>query len=388
MSNWRFSNYASRLVPSAIRGLADIQGAADTIHFGPGQPDETVFPIDGIRRSLDRILATAETGRPALQYGPSDGDPRLRDLIAAYMEARGVRCGREHVLLTNGSQQALHFVAALLLEPGDTMAVQTPTYPGALQIFIARGAAIRSIDDVARDPAERPALIYAMANFHNPTGSTMSLEQRRALLALARARGAVVVEDDPYEVVRFEGEPLPPLLALDAHAIDEARALYLGTFSKSVVPGFRIGWVVAPREVIAALASMKQTEDLQAGMLAQACLADVFETMLSAHAERLRAAYRRRRDAMIDALAGAAGNLATWSVPSGGFFLWLTLPEGFDTSAMLPRAARNGVTYVPGRAFYHDGGGANRLRLSYSSAPPERIGEGVRRLVETIRACT
>jgi hypothetical protein len=266
------------------------------------------------------------------------------------------------------------------------MAVQVPTYPGALQIFAARGAAIRSLEDIERDPAARPALIYAMANFHNPTGRSMALEERRALLALARARGAVVVEDDPYEVVRYEGEPLPPLLALDAPVIDEARALYLGTFSKSVVPGFRIGWVVGPRPVIAALASMKQTEDLQAGMLAQACLADIFGTMSSVHAERLRAAYRKRRDAMVEALARAAGNLATWSVPSGGFFLWLTLPEGLDTSAMLPHAARNGVTYVPGRAFYHDGGGANRLRLSYSSAPPERIGEGVRRLVETIRA--
>jgi DNA-binding transcriptional MocR family regulator len=386
MPNWRFSNYANRLVPSAIRGLADMQGAADTIHFGPGQPDETVFPVDDIRQSLDRILAAPAAGRQALQYGPSDGDPRLRDLIAAYMAQRGVRCTRENVLLTNGSQQALHFVAALLLEPGDVMAVQVPTYPGALQIFAARGAAIRSLEDIERDPAARPALIYAMANFHNPTGRSMALEERRALLALARARGAVVVEDDPYEVVRYEGEPLPPLLALDAPVIDEARALYLGTFSKSVVPGFRIGWVVGPRPVIAALASMKQTEDLQAGMLAQACLADIFGTMSSVHAERLRAAYRKRRDAMVEALARAAGNLATWSVPSGGFFLWLTLPEGLDTSAMLPHAARNGVTYVPGRAFYHDGGGANRLRLSYSSAPPERIGEGVRRLVETIRA--
>jgi DNA-binding transcriptional MocR family regulator len=303
------------------------------------------------------------------------------------MAAKGVRCGRENVLLTNGSQQALHFVAALLLEPGQTVAVQTPTYPGALQIFAASGATIRSLVEIERDPAARPALIYAMANFHNPTGSSMSLDERRALLALARARGAVVVEDDPYEVVRFEGEPLPPLLALDAPAIEDARALYLGTFSKSVVPGFRIGWVVGPREVIAALSSMKQTEDLQAGMLAQACLADVFETMLSAHAERLRAAYRRRRDTMVAALAGTAGNLATWNVPSGGFFLWLTLPEGLDTGAMLPHAARNGVTYVPGSAFYHDGGGANRLRLSYSSAAPDRIGEGVRRLVETMRSC-
>ena len=388
MPNWRFSGYANRLAPSAIRALADMPRAADTIAFGPGEPDAALFPVADIRRSVDRMLAEPASARASLQYGPSEGDPRLRDLIASYMGSKGVRCGREHVLLTNGSQQALHLAAALLIEPDDTAAVQAPTYPGALQIFAARGATLRSIDEVQRDEAARPTLIYAMANFHNPTGRSLDLDERRALVALAERRGAVLVEDDPYEVLRFEGENLPPLLAIDTRGrgIDDARSLYLGTFSKSVVPGFRIGWLVGPREVVSALALMKQTEDLQAGTLAQACLADMLESVLGRHAERLRAAYRRRRDAMAEALAGTAGNLATWSVPDGGFFIWLTLPEGFDTAAMLPQAARNGVTYVPGSAFFHDGAGANRLRLSYSAAPPERIGEGVRRLVATMRA--
>jgi len=304
------------------------------------------------------------------------------------MAGKGVRCGREHVLLTNGSQQALHLVAALLVNAGDTVAVQAPTYPGALQVVAARGAAIRAIGDVERDPAARPALIYAMANFQNPTGASLGMTDREALLALAARSGAVVVEDDPYEVLRFEGETLPPLLAIEARerGIDAARAVYLGTFSKSVVPGFRIGWLVGPRDLVAALTLMKQTEDLQAGTLAQACLADLFEQVLTRHAERLRAAYRKRRDAMIEALAARAGNLASWTVPAGGFFLWLTLREGIDTGAMLPEAAHNGVTYVPGSAFFHDGRGVNHLRLSYSSAPPERTGEGVERLVKTIRA--
>jgi hypothetical protein len=388
MPNWRFSGYASRLAPSAIRALADMPRAADTIAFGPGEPDAALFPLAEIGETMARILADPAAARRALQYGPSEGDPRLRDLIAARMAAKGVHCGRENVLLTNGSQQALHLATALLAEPGSTVAVQAPTYPGALQIFAARGAHIRSIEEIERDAAARPALIYAMANFHNPTGRSLDLGERHALMALAEARGAILVEDDPYEVLRFGRDPPPPLLALDTRerGIDEARALYLGTFSKSVVPGFRVGWVVGPRAAVAAMALMKQTEDLQAGTLAQACLADLLEAGLDAHIERLRADYRRRRDAMAEALARVAGNLATWTVPDGGFFLWLALPEGLDAAAMLPEAARSGVTYVPGPAFFHDGSGANRLRLSYSSAPPERIGEGIRRLAETIRA--
>lgn len=386
----RFSAYSSRLVPSAIRALADMPRAADTIGFGPGEPDPALFAADEIRQSLARILADPAAAQRALQYGPTEGDPRLREMIAAHMAAKGVRCGPEHVLLTNGSQQALHFVAALLVDAGDTVAVQSPTYPGALQVFAARGAVIRSLDEMKRTAA--PALIYAMANFHNPTGETLDLGAREALLALAEELGAVVVEDDPYEVLRFEGDPLPPLLALDTRQrpIDEARAIYLGTFSKSVAPGFRVGWLVARREIVAALALMKQTEDLQAGTLAQACLADLFGSVVERHGETLRAAYRAKRDAMVEALSAAQGNLATWTVPRGGFFLWLALPEGIDTAAMLPAAAKNGVTYVPGRAFFHDaqarGGGANQLRLSYSATPRERMAEGVRRLVETIRA--
>jgi len=387
-SNWQahFSRYSKAITPSAIRALADMPRAADTIALGPGEPDATLFPAAEIRASLDRILADPATARAALQYGPSEGDARLRDIIADHMATKGVACTGEHVLLTNGSQQALHLVAALLVEPGATVAVQSPTYPGALQIFTARGAALSAIDELERNGGTRPALIYAMANFRNPTGQSLDASERRALLLLAERSGSIVVEDDPYDVLRYERDPLPPLLAMDtgARAIDDARALYLGTFSKSIAPGFRVGWVVGPREIVAALALMKQTEDLQAGTLAQACLADLFERILAVHAETLRAAYRAKRDAMVAALAGA-DNFATWSVPEGGFFLWLTLPEGVDTKAMLPRAAANGVTYVPGSAFFHDGRGANQLRLSFSGTPEPRIAEGVRRLIATIR---
>ena len=379
------SDYAQRLVPSPIRRLATMPKADDTIAFGPGEPDPSLFPVTQVTQSLERILRDPVLSRRALQYGPSEGEGRLRDLIAGYMAGKGVKCGREHVLLTNGSQQALHLITALLVDRGDTVAVQAPTSPGAREIFVARGAEVKAIDTLG---SARPALIYAMANFNNPSGATLSKAQRQDMVALSGRLGSVLVEDDPYEVLRYEGEPQPSLLAIDTatRAIDGANAFYLGTFSKSVAPGFRVGWVVGPHAAIAKLTMMKQTEDLQAGTLAQYCLAELFQPILTDHAELLRAAYRKRRDAMVQALSESAGNLATWTVPQGGFFLWLTLPQGFDTAAMLPKAAMNGVTYVPGSAFFHDGSGANHLRLSYSAAPFERIPEGVARLVKTMRA--
>ena len=388
MPSWRYSAYASRLVPSPIRGLAGMARAADTISFGPGEPDPTLFPVREIRESLQRILSDPSAAQQALQYGPTAGDPRLRDKIAAYMRSKGVECTREHVLLTNGAQQALHLIAALLLEPGGDVAVQAPTYPGALEVFVARGARIHALEALDGRNGARPCLIYAMANFHNPTGASLDSAARRRLLDLAGKLGAVLVEDDPYEVLRYDGEPLPSLLGMETAGvpIDDARCFYLGTFSKSIVPGLRVGWLVGPRAAVATLALMKQTEDLQAGTLAQACLAEVFDLVVNEHAAQLRAAYRRRRDTMLAALNAAHGNLASWTVPQGGFFLWLTLPDDVDSGAMLETAARNGVTYVPGSAFFHDGRGANHLRLSYSSAPPERMAEGVGRLFDTIRA--
>jgi DNA-binding transcriptional MocR family regulator len=386
MSSWRYSAYADRLMPSPIRRLASMPRAADTISFGAGEPDSTLFPVAEIRECLDRILSDPVAAPQALQYGPSAGDPRLRDKIAAYMASKGIQCTREHVLLTNGSQQALHLIAGMLLESEDDVAVQAPTYPGALEIFVARGARIRALDALNDPGRPRPSLIYVMANFHNPTGASLDIADRQRVLDLADKLGSVVVEDDPYEVLRYEGDPLPSLLvmATSGSLIDQARCFYLGTFSKSIVPGLRIGWLVGPRALVARLALMKQTEDLQAGTLAQACLAEIFDLVSNHHAATLRDAYRRRRDTMLAALSNAKGNLATWTVPQGGFFLWLALPDEIDTGAMLETAARNGVTYVPGSAFFHDGRGTNRLRLSYSAAPPDRMAEGVRRLFDTI----
>jgi DNA-binding transcriptional MocR family regulator len=389
MRDWpaRFSSYARRLIPSAIRGLAESGPAKDMISFGPGEPDGSLFPAAQIQASLTKLLSDNKRAQEVLQYAASAGHPVLRGRIARYMRDKGVPCGPENVLLTNGAQQALDLVAALLIEAGDTALVQAPSYPGALQVLVARGANVAAIDR-ADGPRGRASLIYAMSNFHNPTGRSLTLKERQDLLALARERDAVLIEDDPYEVLRYEGELAPPLLALDTEgrSIEEARTIYLGTFSKSVVPGLRVGWLVAPSIVVDKLILMKQTHDLQAGTLAQACLADIFDWVVSEHVDVLRKAYRRRRDAVLEALAAEFGNSAGWSAPQGGFFVWLNLGEGADTRAMLDEATRTGVAYVPGFAFHNDGRGSNFLRLSFSSAPIERIPEGVRRLAAVARA--
>lgn len=383
----RFSRYANRIVPSAIRGLATMAKAADCISFGPGEPDSSLFPVAEIRDSLARILARPERTRTALQYGPSEGDPALRDRICAYMRAKGVACDRQNILLTNGAQQALDLVTELFVEPGASVLVQCPTYPGALQIFLAHGAWVRSLETAVPAAHERPALIYAMSNFHNPTGATLSLAQRHDLVARARELDTILIEDDPYEVLRYEGEALPPLLAVDAgtRSIEQARTIYLGTFSKAIAPGFRVGWLVAPSAVVAKLALMKQSEDLQAGSLAQACLLDLFDDVLDSHADRLREAYRIRRDTMLSALQSELGNHASWITPQGGFFIWLNLNADVDAHALLSRAAAAGVTYVPGSAFQPDERATASLRVSFSAAPVDRMEEGVRRLAKVLR---
>lgn len=383
MTDWPelFSRHARRAIPSAIRALSNFPRAADTIPFGPGEPDASVFPLGPMRDVLRDIFDDVAAARSALQYGASEGEALLRQRLCDHMAIRGVHCLPENILLTNGAQQALNLVSETFVNPDDTVLVQTPTYPGALQIFLAHGARISAISDTLPG---RPSLIYAMSNFQNPTGVSLSTVQRRDLVALAHRLGTVLVEDDPYEALRYDGEALPPLLAtdLDGHSIEQARTIYLGSFSKSIAPGLRVGWAVGPQAVIEKLTLLKQTEDLQASSLAQAALGRLLVDGVEPFAAKAQRAYRGRRDRMAEALRKEFGNRGAWAVPEGGFFFWLTLPEEIDTARMLEKAAQLGVTYVPGIAFSHEGRGSNMMRLSFSSAGPERIEEGVRRLAK------
>ncbi|WP_311028707.1 aminotransferase-like domain-containing protein [Mesorhizobium koreense] len=333
-----------------------------------------------MRDVLRDIFDDTAAARSALQYGPSEGDMLLRQRLCSHMALRGVRCEPANILLTSGAQQALNLVSEAFVDPDDTVLVQSPTYPGALQVFLAHGARLAGLD--ARTAA--PSLIYAMSNFQNPTGVSLSLGQRQHLVALAHQLDTVLIEDDPYEALLYDGEALPSLLSIDVgeHSIEDARTLYFGTFSKSIAPGLRIGWVVGPALVVEKLALLKQTEDLQANSLAQAALGRLLAHGVEPFARPIQVAYRERRERMAEALRGEFGNRGAWSVPQGGFFFWLTLPMEIDTAAMLRHAAQLGVTYVPGIAFSHSGSGANTLRLSFSSAQPDRISEGVRRLAK------
>ncbi len=383
MTDWpdHFSRHARRAIPSAIRALSSFPRAADTIPFGPGEPDASVFPLGPMRDVLRDIFDDVSAAQNALQYGASEGEALLRRRLCDHMAIRGVRCSPDNILLTNGAQQALNLVSETFVDPDDTVLVQTPTYPGALQIFLAHGARISAIGDTL---SGRPSLIYAMSNFQNPTGVSLSVAQRRDLVALAHRLGTVLVEDDPYEALRYDGEAVPPLLAtdLDGRSIEQARTIYLGSFSKSIAPGLRVGWAVGPQAVIEKLTLLKQTEDLQASSLAQAALGRLLVDGVEPFAARAQVAYRGRRDRMAEALRKEFGNRGAWAVPEGGFFFWLTLPEDIDTARMLEKAAQLGVTYVPGIAFSHEERGANMLRLSFSSAAPERIEEGVKRLAK------
>lgn len=382
MTDWseRFSRHAQRTIPSAILALSSFPRAADAIPFGPGEPDASLFAVDSMREIVRDIFDDVAAARSALQYGASEGDALMKQRLCEHMAVRGVACEASNILLTNGSQQALNLVSEALVDPDDTVLLQTCTYPGALQVFRAHGARLAGLDAAAT--AAQPSLIYAMSNFQNPTGISLSSGEREALVSLARRRDTVLVEDDPYEILRYEGEALPPLLSVDTRerSIEEARTIYLGTFSKSIAPGLRIGWVVGPKVFITKLALLKQTGDLQASSLAQAILGRLLAHGVEPFAERLQAGYRARRDTMAEALRTEFGNRGVWKLPQGGFFFWLTLPPKIDAAEMLRHAAQIGVTYVPGVAFSHDGSGANTLRLSFSSARPDRIAEGVRRL--------
>lgn len=380
----RFSDRATRAQPSAIRGLDRIPQAADTISFGAGAPDSAVFPADTLRAILNDIFSAPASAATALQYGPTEGMLPLRKAICASMAMLGVHCGPDNVLITNGAQQGIHLAAEVLVDPGDRVLVESHSYPGALQVFAALGATAVTADTVP--PDEPLPLIYVTPTFQNPTGRTLSETERLALLEQARSHDAILIEDDPYEMLRYDGVPARTLLAMDVAggSLDRSRVVYLGTFSKSLAPGFRVGWAVGASDLIARMTLLKQTEDLQPSSVSQAVLARFLDGGFASHVAGLCDHYRARRDALADALQSELGNRASWMLPEGGFFFWLTLPQHVDTTGLLAVAARHGVTFIPGSAFSPAGQARNSLRLSFSHGPVDRFAEGMRRLAAAI----
>jgi 2-aminoadipate transaminase len=397
----RFAQRTQRMTSSAIRELLKLLEDPEIISFAGGLPAPEVFPREQVQAAAHRVLE--EQGDTALQYGATEGYRPLRELLVRHMSRYGIDVGLENVLVTTGSQQALDLIGKLLINPGDHVLTEEPTYLGAIQAFTSyqaeyltvpiddSGMRVDALEDVLR---AAPKFIYVLPNFQNPGGVTLSLSRRRRLVELAAHYGTPIVEDDPYGQLRYDGQHLPPLVKLDADRNGCAhgersfrgRVLYLGTLSKTLAPGLRIGWVVAPEEVITKLTQMKQGADLHTSTFAQMV---AYETarggFLDRHVRRIREVYRARRDAMLAALQRHFPAGVLWTRPQGGLFLWATLPIGVDAGALLQHALAEKVAFVPGTAFHPRGGGAHTFRLNFSYCTPEMIEEGIRRLGGVLR---
>ncbi len=396
----RFAQRTQRITASMIRELLKLTEQRDIISFAGGLPAPEVFPVEEVRAATDRVLR--DHGTTALQYTTTEGYPPLRELLVRHMSRYGVEVRPENVLITSGSQQALDLIGKLLINPGDRVLTEAPTYLGALQAFNAYQADYLPVpiddDGMDVDVLEKqlrggPKFVYALPNFQNPAGVTLSMERRRRLVERAAHYGIPIVEDDPYGQLRFEGDHLPSLVKLDAETHGCANGeraftgnvLYLSTLSKTLAPGLRVAWVVAPEVVISKLVQIKQGADLHTSTFCQYVAHEVAKGgFLDKHVRRIRTVYGERRNAMLRALDRHAPPGVRWTRPGGGLFLWATLPDGFDTLELLDEAIAEKVAFVPGAAFYPCGGGERTMRLNFSYASPGVIEEGIKRLCRVI----
>ncbi len=395
----RFADRASRINSSAIREILKYSSAPGVISFAGGLPSPDVFPVNEFRQACDLVLE--EAGPSALQYSPTEGFVPLREVIAAFSSTYDIHVKIENIQLTSGSQQALDLLGMLFIDSGDSVVVENPTYLGALQAWNAYGAnylTVPSDDDGMRTDLledvlkKHPRFIYVLPNFQNPSGVTMSLERREELVYLADRYGVPIIEDDPYGKLRYFGEHIPPIFAIDNRKRgngDEyhGNVIYLSTFSKLLAPGIRLAWLIADLDVVRKFVFAKQGADLHTSTFNQMVAYEVArDGFLDSYSEKIRATYRERLLVMLEALDEHFPEGVKWTRPEGGMFLWVTLPEGFDAQAMLPKAVEKKVAYVPGRPFHPDGSGANTMRLNFSNASPENIRIGIERLGRLLKA--
>ncbi len=393
----QYAQRTKRMRGSAIRELLKLTESPDVISFAGGLPAPEVFPVEQIAAITQRILQKA--GPQALQYSATEGYRPLRELLAQMASQQGMNVTVENVLITTGSQQGLDLLGKILIDPGDALLVEAPTYMGTLQAWAPYGAEYVTLpsdenglilDGLDAVLQKHPKFVYVLPNFQNPSGRTLSLERRQYLVEATRRYGIPVVEDDAYALLRFEGEPLPSLQLLagrEQSASDEyqGHVVYLGTFSKILAPGLRLGWIIAPAPLIGKLVQAKQGTDLHTSTFTQMIAFEMaHDGFIEKQIPLIRETYRLRRDAMLEALSTFFPADATWTRPQGGLFLWVTLPEGMDTSKLLAEAVEQRVAFVPGAAFYPCGGGENTLRLNFSNASPEKIREGIARLGQVL----
>ena len=383
-----FSERARAATSSALGDLLAAASTPGVISLAGGLPAAELFPMEAFRDVLNAIMASPDASS-ALQYGPTEGYPPLRSFIAERMSRLGAVISVEEVLVTTGSQQGLDLVGKLFIDPGSVVALEDPSYVGGLQAFSSyharylavptdeHGMQVELLEEMLPRFVPRPRLIYVLPNFQNPSGGTLSLARRYRLLELSYRYGIPILEDDPYWELRYEGEHLPSLKSLDT----EGSVIYLGTFSKTLAPGLRLGWAVAPREVVERLSRAKQGADLHTDSLAQRVVYEICRAdILGRHVEAVKLVYRERRDTMLRALERQLPAGSACSRPQGGLFLWACLPGGIDTAAMLPDAVREGVAYVPGAAFHPNADRHNSLRLNFSNPTVPEIEEAIGRL--------
>lgn len=388
----RYAQRTRGMSSSAIRELLKLTAQPDVISFAGGLPAPDVFPVEAFNEASQRVLR--EHGSTALQYSTTEGYPPLRQLIAEMMSEDGFEVDPDQILITHGSQQALDLFGKIVINPGDHVAVERPTFLGALQAWKAYQAEYLTVpvdDDGMRvDQLEEvlrhgPKFLYTMPTFHNPAGVTLSPKRREILLELADQYGVPLVEDDPYSKLRYSGEPQSPLVALDARrrgTTDEGDVLYLGTLSKTLSPGLRLGWALAPKDVIRRMTQAKQGTDLHTSTFTQMVAYEVArDGFIDEHAERIRSVYRERRDAMLRAIEANFPDGVRWTRPEGGLFLWVTLPEAIDAAELLETAVETEkVAFVPGHTLDPTERIRNTMRLNFSYANVERIEDGIERL--------
>lgn len=401
MLNWDhiFATRSSRMRASEIRELLKLLDRPDIISFAGGIPDPALFPDVEFKDAYAEIFSSSQVNT-ALQYSVSEGYKPLREWLVGEMAKIGISCGVDNVFITSGSQQALDYLGKLFLSPKDTALVTWPTYLGALQAFNAYEPNYDQLTpngnrtpDAYRETAAKNGgavkFAYLSADFSNPTGETVDRQGREKVLDLADELDIAVIEDGAYQSLRYDGEPIPPLLAIEIArkgGIENTRTIYCGSFSKTLAPGLRVGFVVANMSVIRKLVLMKQAADLHSSTINQIAIATVAERIFDAQVAKIKAAYSARRDAMLSALAKYMPASTSWTKPEGGMFIWVTLPAGLDGAELLARSIETEkVAFVPGQAFFADRSGTNTLRLSFSCANEMMIEEGIQRLGRLIR---
>ncbi|KKZ86032.1 GntR family transcriptional regulator [Rhizobium phaseoli] len=400
MLNWdtMFASRSSRMRASEIRELLKLLDRPDIISFAGGIPDPALFPDQQFKQAYADIFAGAAVNS-ALQYSVSEGYKPLREWLVRQMADLGIPCELDNVFIVSGSQQGLDYLGKLFLSPNDTALVTWPTYLGALQAFNAYEPAYdqltpggnrtpESYRAAAAAAGGKVKFAYLSADFSNPTGETVDLAGRKQVLALAEELDVAVIEDAAYQSLRYDGEPIPPILALEIAEkghINETRTIYCGSFSKTLAPGLRIGFVVANAPVIRKLVLMKQAADLHSSTINQMAIADVAERGFDAQVAKIKAAYSYRRNCMLAALEKYMPKGTSWTKPEGGMFIWITLPEGMDGASLLAKSLETAkVAFVPGKAFFADGSGANTFRVSFSCANEQMIEDGIGRLGKLI----